>query len=90
MTGFEILTRGIHKPHYEDLSCGCLMVTTIFPVLDLDPKVPGSLFKLADKSPNSAPSLEVWRISGAVIVLDSWWVLRGERGVLGGKVNASL
>lgn len=68
------------------------MVTTIiiFPVLELDPKVPGSLFKLADKSPNSAPSLEVWRISGAVIVLDSWWVLRGERGVLGGKVNASL
>lgn len=68
------------------------MVTTIiiFPVLELDPKVPGSSFKLADKSPNSAPSLEVWRISGAVIVLDSWWVLRGERGVLGGKVNASL
>lgn len=66
------------------------MVTTIFPVLELDPKVPGSLFKLADKSPNSAPSLEVWRISGAVIVLDSWWVLEGERGVLGGKVNASL
>lgn len=66
------------------------MVTTIFPVLELDPKVPGSLFKLADKSPNSAPSLEVWRISGAVIVLDSWWVLGGERGVLGGKVNASL
>ena len=69
------------------------MVTTIFPVLELDPKVPGSLFKLADKSPNSAPSIEVWRISGAVIVLDSWWVLGGGgggRGVLGGKVNASL
>ena len=66
------------------------MVTTIFPVLELDPKVPRSLFKLADKSPNSAPSLEVWRISGAVIVLDSCLGGGGGRGVLGVKVNASL
>lgn len=58
------------------------MVSTIFPVMELDPKIPGSLFKLTDKSPNSAPSLEVWRIPGALIVLDSWWV--GGGGVVPG------